>query len=119
MKIIITRHSSLIEYLKKHGIINDEDYKVIPHANEDDVAGKHVIGVLPIHLAALTESYTTVNMNIPPEMRGKELTLEDMEKYVTGIETYFVLNKHAAKELESFAANGYTGPFFEYPENEE
>lgn len=49
-----------------------------------------VYGVLPLHLASLANTVTTVDMNLPAEMRGKELSLEDIEKYFTGMSTYKV-----------------------------
>lgn len=47
-------------------------------------------GVLPLRLASLANVVTTIDMNIPAEMRGKELSLEDIEKYFTGMSTYKV-----------------------------
>lgn len=47
-------------------------------------------GVLPLHLASLANTVTTVDMNLPAEMRGKELSLEDIKKYLVDISTYKV-----------------------------
>jgi putative CRISPR-associated protein (TIGR02620 family) len=80
--IVVTRHASLVEYLKKIGLITDQA-EVISQASAKDVAGKHVIGVLPIHLAALTARYTNVAILVPPELRGVELTLEQVEAMAT------------------------------------
>ena len=87
--LVVTRHKGLVEYLKKQGLINDNN-PVIDHATEEDIAGKEVIGVLPVRLASLAKSVTEVGIDIPKEMRGLDLSLEDMEKYVTGINTYVV-----------------------------
>src|SRR3990167_6526893 len=49
--VIVTRHAGLVEWLAAHGITG----AVIAQAAPDDVSGKHVVGALPLHLAALAE----------------------------------------------------------------
>jgi hypothetical protein len=56
----------------------------------DIVSKKHVFGVLPLHLACHAYRVTEVELDIPLDMRGKELSLEDVEKYAAGIHTYKV-----------------------------
>ena len=63
---------------------------VVRHADAETVKGKDVYGVLPLHLAALANTITSVDMNLPAEMRGKELSLEDVERYFVGFATYKV-----------------------------
>lgn len=87
--IIVTRHEALIQYLIEQGVV-EEGTKVISHATPEDVNGKHVIGVLPLRLAALTAKVTEVPLNIPAEMRGKELSIKDVRKYAGEITSYEV-----------------------------
>lgn len=87
MKVLVTRHEALVEYFKELGIKFD---KVISHATEEDVRGNDVYGVLPLRLASFTNTVTSIDMNIPTEMRGKELSLEDIKKYLVDISTYKV-----------------------------
>lgn len=87
MKVLVTRHEALVEYFKELGIKFD---KVISHATEEDVCGNDVYGVLPLRLASFTNTVTSIDMNIPAEMRGKELSLTDIEAYFTGMSTYQV-----------------------------
>lgn len=87
MKVLVTRHEALVEYFKELGIKFD---KVISHATEGDVRGNDVYGILPLHLASLANTVTTIDMNLPAEMRGKELSLTDIETYFTGMSTYKV-----------------------------
>ena len=54
--------------------------RIIDHASPDDVRGQHVIGVLPLSLAALALSVTEVPLALTPEMRGKELGLETLRR---------------------------------------
>ena len=87
--VVVTRHASLVTFLKEEGIIQ-EDVPMVSHASEDTVKGKHVIGVLPLHLAVLAERLTTLDIATPAEMRGKELSVEDLRKYFRGTSTYYV-----------------------------
>jgi len=78
--IIVTRHPALVEYLAESGIV-PSDAPCVSHADASDVAGKHVIGVLPLRLAALAASVTEVPLDIPAELRGQELTVEQVRQY--------------------------------------
>jgi putative CRISPR-associated protein (TIGR02620 family) len=78
--IVITRHPALVQYLTEAGIV-PAGATCISHADASDVAGKHVIGVLPMRLAALAASVTEVPLDIPAELRGHELTLEQVRQY--------------------------------------
>jgi len=85
--VIVTRHAALVEVLA-------EDYgyvgPVIAHATADDVRDKRVVGVLPLHLAAAAESVTEVTLNLPPELRGKELSVDEVRQHLVGLSTYRV-----------------------------
>ena len=87
MDILVTRHQALIEYFKEANIEFD---KVISHATEEDVYGNDVYGVLPLRLTSLANTVTTIDIDVPAEMRGKELSLEDIKKYGVNISTYKV-----------------------------
>lgn len=87
MKVLATRHEALVQYFANMGLTFD---KVIAHATVEDVTGNDVYGVLPLHLASLANTVTTIDMNLPAEMRGKELSLEDIKKYLVDISTYKV-----------------------------
>ena len=88
MKLVVTRHKALIAYLLEIGIIEEKKYKVISQATPEDVKGKVVIGVLPIHLAALTEAYINVGIFTPVELRGVELSIEQVRKFAQPAVTY-------------------------------
>jgi len=89
IEVIVTRHAGLVEYLKQEGLISDE-VKVVSHANMETVSGKHVLGVLPHSLSCLTASFTEIPLSLPPELRGKELTTEDVRQYAGAPVTYKV-----------------------------
>lgn len=86
-KLVVTRYQSLVEYMKKIGMIDDKT-KVITHANVNDVKGKHVLGVLPYWLACHTAKFTEIQLRVPSERKGKELTLEEVEFYSLEPKTY-------------------------------
>lgn len=85
--VIITRHSALVDYIFEKGIA-PKGTKVIPHANKADVLARRVIGVLPLYLAALADSVVNIPFNIPPELRGAELTLEQVREFAQPVEEY-------------------------------
>jgi putative CRISPR-associated protein (TIGR02620 family) len=87
--VVVTRHLGLVEYLIELGLCSSSD-QVISHATVEDVKGKHVIGVLPLSLAVAAESVTEVPMSIPVELRGQELTLQQMRMYGGKPRTYRV-----------------------------
>lgn len=88
-RVVVTRHEALVEYLVEAGIV-DPGTPVIPHATEDHVRGRHVIGVLPLRLAALAESVTEIPLSLPPEARGRELSLDEVRRYAGLPATYVV-----------------------------
>jgi len=77
--IVVTRHPALVEYLRQHGYL-DGDVEVREHVTAEDVRGRDVIGVLPLHLAAEAASVTEVPLAVTPDMRGRELTLAEVER---------------------------------------
>ena len=88
--VIVTRHRGMVEWLRRKGI----EGKVLKRALKDDVEGMQVYGKLPMHLAALTESYTTIS--IPKvcdrffEMSERDLTADEMEESGAYTESYII-----------------------------
>jgi len=95
--VVITRHASLVQYLCECGI-TDGSEPVITHATAADVAGNHVIGVLPLSLAAMAASVTEVPLNLTPEDRGKELPIERLREVAGEPVTHVVLKKDTLDE---------------------
>lgn len=90
--LVVTRHPSLIGYFRKEGIIND-DIEILSSANREDVINKNVIGVLPHWLSCHTKSYTEVTLKVPNELRGKELSEDQIRDFVDRLRTYVVSRK--------------------------
>ncbi|MBP5782339.1 MAG: hypothetical protein J6W04_02250 [Bacteroidales bacterium] len=84
--IIVTRHTGLIDWLQQRGITGD----VIASATPDDVRGKHVIGALPLHLASLALDVTTVDYTCPFDLRGQDLSAQQLDALGAVLNTYTV-----------------------------
>lgn len=87
--LIVTRHQGLVEYLQEIGLAGN-DVQVVSHATPENVAGKRLCGVLPHSLSCLCETFTEVPLNLPADLRGVELTLEQVRQFAGEPVTYRV-----------------------------
>lgn len=87
IELIVTRHSGLVEYLREIGLA-DEETTVVSHATSDVVRGKRVCGVLPHSLSCLCRTFTEIPLNLPAELRGVELSLDQVRQYAGDPVTY-------------------------------
>ena len=88
-KIVVTRYKGLVDYLMELKLIQ-EDTKIIPHASPEDIEGKHVLGVLPLWLSCHAGKITEIQLRLPPEKRGKELSLDEVRFYALAPRSYVV-----------------------------
>ena len=88
-KVCVTRHKALYDYLVLHKFV-PEGTKCLTRADAIDRRGKHVYGKLPYHLSSCCALYTELDMRIPMSMRGKELTVGQVEFYLIKPRTYRV-----------------------------
>ena len=87
--VIITRHPGLVEVL--HELAPETvGAPIIDRADPTQIAGKHVYGVLPLTLACLATRVTNVTLNVPQELRGTELSADQVRQYMTELETFVV-----------------------------
>lgn len=85
--LIVTRHAGLVAWLAERWIVGE----TIAHATPENVAGRAVIGALPLHLAALAESVTVVDMpGLIAEQRGRDLTPAEMDAAGASLSTFRV-----------------------------
>ncbi len=80
--ILVTRHAGAKEWFERRGIAVDE---VREHLEAEDVhRGDTVVGTLPAHLAAEVcgrgAIYLHLAVDLPPGLRGRELTAEDLDR---------------------------------------
>ena len=112
---VITRHKALLAYLLDKDIIKEGEYKLIEHADYKDVEGQDVIGVLPLQLASYAKSVTEVPLKLTPEMRGKELTFEEVEKIAEKPVQYIVREVNSTDGIDYYLGilEGYTEEDYE------
>jgi hypothetical protein len=89
INLIVTRHPGLVEYLREIELAGTST-EVVSHASPETVAGKNVCGVLPHSLSCLTKTFTEGPLALPAELRGKELSLEEVRQYAGKPVTYQV-----------------------------
>lgn len=87
--LVITRHPGLVQYLLVEGLVSG-DCEIRTHASESDVKGKDVWGVLPHNLSCLCNTFTEIPLNIPAELRGAELSEEQVRQFAGKPVTYKV-----------------------------
>jgi len=101
-QVVVTRHPALLEYLREQGLC-DSAAVVIEHATPDDICGRHVVGVLPLHLAAEAASVTEIKLDLPADARGRELSLEEVRQYAGEPSTYVVFKAARANDGDAIA----------------
>ena len=102
MKVVITRHQALVQYLIELELITAET-PVISHASQEAVQGKDVIGVLPLSLACLARSITEIPLSLSPEDRGRELGIERIREIAGSPTTYTIIKHQACKDCGKVA----------------
>lgn len=114
-QLIVTRHKALVSYLIDKNIIKEGEYKLIEHADYKDVEGQNVIGVLPLQLASYAKSVTEIPLKLTPEMRGKELTFEEVEKVAEEPVQYIVREVNSSDGIDYYLGilEGYTEEDYE------
>ena len=114
-QLIVTRHKSLVSYLLDKNIIKEGEYKLIEHADYKDVEGQNVIGVLPLQLASYAKSITEVPLKLTPQMRGKELTFDEVEKVAEEPVQYIVREVNSSDGIDYYLGilEGYTDEDYE------
>ena len=80
--VVVTRQPTLIAYLREIGLLPDR-YHIREHVTPDEVVGRDVISVLPLPLplVARAASVTEIPLDLPKQLRGIELSLEQIREY--------------------------------------
>lgn len=90
---LVSRHPGAIQWIKQQGFRLD---RRVVHLDVNEVnSGDQVFGTLPIQLAAEIcqrgAEYWHLTLPLPPELRGQELTAEDLSNlgaYLQAFEVY-------------------------------
>ena len=91
--VIVTRHSGAVAWLAERGITGE----VIAHVSDpSQVAGRAVIGSLPLHLATLTKRIGSIDMpGLRADQRGADLSPEEMDAAGAALSWYIVRRAEA------------------------
>lgn len=92
MKYFVSRHPGAIAWAKREGLGIDE---FVAHFDPSVVQpGDVVMGSLPMHIAAavcaMGAKFLALTINTPAELRGKELTADDMDKISCVLQEFYV-----------------------------
>ena len=95
--LIVTRHSAVVTFLReKYGITGT----VVEHVTKEMVRNRNVIGNVPLHIACQANAIATIELDIPRELRGVELSLEQVREFAKGLEWYKV--RHTDSGMDYF-----------------
>lgn len=88
----VTRHPGALDWARRRGIAFDAH---VVHLDPEKVgAGDTVIGSLPVHLAAAVcahgARYFNLSLDLPANLRGRELDAATLEECRARIEEYRV-----------------------------
>ncbi|WP_172202826.1 CRISPR-associated protein Csx16 [Niveibacterium sp. COAC-50] len=102
---IVTRHPGAVEWLQRKGIVVDG---LVAHVDPAVLrAGDTVVGILPVQLAArICEAggrYLHLSLDVPPALRGKELTADEMDALNPRLEEYIVARADTNARLNILA----------------
>lgn len=80
MKYVVSRHAGALQWCRLQGINAD---KTVAHLDPSNICpGDMVIGTLPLPLAAQVQAnggrYLHLTLPLPADLRGQELTAEQM-----------------------------------------
>lgn len=90
----VTRHAGAAEWARRQGITAE----IVAHLDIETVRpGDLILGTLPVSLAAEVcargARYLHLDLDIPPEARGRELTADDMDALGAELVGYEVRRK--------------------------
>jgi CRISPR-associated protein Csx16 len=93
----ISRHPGALDWAKVQGLAIDRHCTHLSDENlqKDIAAGDTVIGSLPVHLVAVVcqhgAVYYNLSLDLPVNLRGKELSAEELIACNVRLEPYFVI----------------------------
>jgi len=82
--LIVSRHKSTVEFLSKLLGRHSIEFDVRDHVSVEDLKGYPlVLGNIPVSMIVESEVpfYIQVNLEIPRELRGKELSHEELSRH--------------------------------------
>lgn len=88
---IVTRHAGALEWLARRGVQGE---RVVPHLDPAWIqVGDRVVGTLPIQLVAEVcaqgAQYEHISVELPSELRGRELSADTLERHGARLEPFY------------------------------
>lgn len=112
--VFVSRHKDLRDFLIYKGELS-EDVPWIEHAdNINDIRGKRIIGVCPPKLAIMALNCTELELHIPKEIKGRDLTLSELELYSGPLATYEVREIETRQDFSESILNSNAATFIQY-----
>ena len=92
-EVVVTEHLMLIDFLKDSNLLADncEMFEYLTDSDVGKIAGKNVIGVLPLKYIKYCKVFTEARLKLPIRLMGKKLTLNDVRQYCGGLRSYQVI----------------------------
>jgi len=92
---LVSRHPASIQWIEQQGIHIDQFLNHFTQEHLEQLQSKDtVVGILPIQIVAQINQkgahYYHLTLNIPFEYRGKELTLQDLNRFKASLIEYQV-----------------------------
>lgn len=89
--VFVTRHPGAVEWAARRGIAA----RMVAHLDPDAVQrGDIVMGTLPVHVAAQVCArggrYLHLQLDIPPQARGRDLTADEMERLGASLREFLI-----------------------------
>jgi len=100
---VITRHQGAVDWLVQEGYIKEGEFEIVPHITSSLMSilapGDVLIGVIPMDFAAQAcekgvRVFVIALPKMTKEMRGKELSADDMRAAGAHIREYRIKRSH-------------------------
>ncbi|NPU90241.1 MAG: hypothetical protein HPY87_10260 [Fervidobacterium sp.] len=76
--VIVSRHEATVKWLKEHDEFADAE--IVSHITPEQAHSKIIVGNVPLNIAAEADYVVSVEIELAPEERGKELDYELIAK---------------------------------------
>lgn len=90
--VVVTRHQALVTFLTETGLVPNGTEVITHLTTPEQIRGRNVVGVIPLHLAVHAASVTEIPLAVPPELRGTELTVEQVRQFAGPARLYAVFD---------------------------
>ena len=87
--LVITEHAAVVDFLVERGLVQ-EGTRVVSSATKEDVRDRHVIGDLPLDVAAVARSVTSIEFSGPLVAGEEGVTVKQVRDLFRGTKRFSV-----------------------------